>query len=65
VNVINYSFIIFGGLLPLLFGIGAFLNPNLARFINAPGGPRIKAIVSMIIGIVFIIIGLMIDIPLE
>ena len=64
-NIINYSFIIFGGILPLLFGIGAFLNPNLARFINAPGGPRIKAIISMIIGAIFVFVGLTIDIPIE
>lgn len=64
-NIINYSLIIFGGILPLLFGIGAFLNPNIARFINAPGGPRIKAIISMIIGVIFIVVGLAINVPIE
>jgi len=45
------------GFIVLLFGIGTFLNPNLARWINAPGGPKTKAIVALITGLILIIIG--------
>jgi hypothetical protein len=52
------------GLIVLLIGIGAFLNPNIARFINAPGaGPRLKASIALITGIVLILIGFFLDIP--
>ena len=47
------------GIIVLIFGIGAFLNPNLARWINAPGGPRIKSIIATIIGLIIIIIALL------
>ena len=53
------------GLIILLFGIGAFLNPNLARWINAPGGPRLKAIIAAIVGIILIVISIIIKIPVE
>jgi len=53
------------GLIVLFFGIGAFLNPNLARWINAPGGPRLKAIIATIVGIIFIIISFIINIAME
>lgn len=53
------------GLIVLFFGIGAFLNPNLARWINAPGGPRLKAIIATIVGIILIIISFIINIPME
>lgn len=62
-NIINYSLIIFGGLLPIFFGVAALLNPNFARFINAPGGPRLKAIIALIVGIIFILIGMILEIP--
>jgi len=51
------------GVIASLFGIAAFLNPNFARWINAPGGPRLKATIAIIAGIIIIIIGLTIDIP--
>jgi uncharacterized membrane protein len=51
------------GVIASLFGIAAFLNPNFARWINAPGGPRLKAAISLIVGIIIIIIGLTIEIP--
>ena len=53
------------GIIVLFFGVVAFINPNMARWINAPGGPRLKAIISMIVGIILIIISLVIDIPME
>jgi len=51
------------GAIASLFGIAAFLNPNFARWINAPGGPRLKAAIAIIVGIIIIIIGLTIGIP--
>lgn len=51
------------GAIASLFGIAAFLNPNFARWINAPGGPRLKATTALIVGIIIIIIGLTIEIP--
>ena len=53
------------GLIVLLFGIGAFLNPNLARWINSPGGPRFKAIIAAIVGIILMVISIIIKIPVE
>ena len=53
--------LLISGIIAVLFGIGAFLNPNLARWINAPGGPVIKAIVATITGIILIIVGLVIQ----
>lgn len=54
------------GLIALLIGIGAFLNPNIARLINAPGaGPRLKAIIALISGLILILIGLLINIPIK
>ena len=44
----------------ILLGLGAFLNPNIARWINAPGGPKLKAIIAMIAGFGMIIVGLII-----
>jgi len=49
--------LIIAGVIVALFGIGAFLNPNLARWINAPGPPIIKAIIALVIGIILIIVG--------
>jgi len=51
------------GAIVTIFGVGAFLNPNLARWINAPGSPAIKAIVATITGIILIILSLIIQIP--
>ena len=51
------------GAIASLFGIATFLNPNFARWINAPGGPRLKATIALIAGIIIIIIGLTIEIP--
>ena len=51
------------GAIVILFGIGAFLNPNLSRWINAPGGPKLKGSIAMIVGVILIIIGLIVKIP--
>lgn len=55
--------LLISGVIVVLFGVGAFLNPNLARWINAPGAPIIKGIIAMIIGIIIIIVGLVIPFP--
>lgn len=60
----NYIFLIIG-IIIVLVGILAFINPNWSRRINLPGGPRLKSIISMIIGIILIIIGFVIEIPME
>lgn len=48
--------LLISGIIVALFGLGAFLNPNLARRINAPGPPIIKAIIAMIIGVIVIVL---------
>lgn len=61
-EIINIIMVVVGAIV-LLFGIGAFFNPNLARWINAPGSPRLKAIIALIIGFIVAIIGLIIEFP--
>jgi len=64
-ETVNLIFTIVGVII-LLIGVGAFLNPNIARFINAPSaGPRLKAFIALITGIIIISIGLFINIPIN
>jgi hypothetical protein len=51
------------GLIVLIFGIGAFFNPNFARWINAPGGPRLKATIAIIVGIILMIASVIYKFP--
>ena len=51
------------GIIALLIGIGAIINPNIARWIRAPGDPRLKSIIAIITGIIIIIISLTIEFP--
>jgi hypothetical protein len=53
------------GIIVLIIGILAFFFPGLTRIINAPGGPKMKAIIAAIIGIILILIGLLVEIPIE
>ena len=53
------------GIIVLIIGILAFLNPTIARLINAPGGPKMKAIIAAIIGLFFILLALLIEMPLN
>jgi len=46
------------GFIPLLIGVGTLINPNISRFINLPGNPAVKAIGSIIVGLILILIGL-------
>jgi len=49
--------IIVGALLILLGALTIFI-PNLSRIINVPGGPKLKAIVSIVIGLILIVVGI-------
>ena len=56
----NLILIIVGGIIVIL-GIGTLINPNIDRFINLPGGAAVKAIVSLVVGVVIIIMGFVIS----
>jgi hypothetical protein len=52
------------GIIVLLFGLFAFLNPNFARLINIPiAEPRLKSLIAIIIGIILIPISFFVNIP--
>jgi dipeptide/tripeptide permease len=53
----NTVMIIVGALLILLGALTIFI-PNLSRIINVPGGPKLKAIVSIVIGLILIVVGI-------
>lgn len=61
-EVVNLVLVIVGSLVALI-GIISFFVPALTRIINAPGGPRLKAIVALITGIILVLIGLIVEIP--
>lgn len=63
-NIVNHVLLVIGVLI-IILGFGAFINPNLARFINFPGGPRLKAIAALVIGLILLIIGFIINIPVK
>jgi len=63
-SVINTTFILVGALVALL-GVLTFFIPALERIINAPGGPRMKALIALIIGLIFLIVGLTVEIPVN
>jgi len=49
----------------MLFGIAGFFIEGLTRFMNSPGGPRTKAFICATIGLIFLLPGLLVDMPLE
>ena len=51
------------GVIVIIIGFAAFINPNFARIINAPGGPKLKATIALVVGIILIILGLFIQLP--
>jgi len=53
------------GIIVLIFGIATFFLPSLSRWINLPGPPAVKAIGASITGIILIIVGLIVEVPLE
>jgi hypothetical protein len=61
-NSFNYIMIIIG-LSVALLGLATIFNPNLARWINAPGGPRLKGFIALIVGIIISIIGFVVYVP--
>ncbi len=61
-NSFNYIMIIVG-VVVILLGVTAIFNPNLARWINAPGGPRFKGLIAIIVGIIITIIGYVVYVP--
>jgi hypothetical protein len=44
------------GAIIIFIGIGTLINPNLSRWINLPGEPHLKALVSIIVGIILVIL---------
>jgi hypothetical protein len=57
------TILIIVGVIVLLFGVGAFFNPNFAKWINAPGGPRLKAIIAIVVGIILVLVSLVVNFP--
>ena len=57
------TILIIAGVIVVLIGLTAFFNPNFARIINAPGGPRMKAIFALIAGVILIIVSLIVQFP--
>ena len=51
------------GVIVILIGVAAFFNPNFGRIINAPGSPRFKAIIAMVVGAIIVIISLIVQFP--
>ena len=51
------------GVIVILIGVAAFFIPNFARIINAPGSPRLKAIIAMVVGAFIAIISLIVQFP--
>jgi len=47
-----------GGTLVAILGFFALVSPHISRWISAPGGPKLKGIIAMIVGIILIIISL-------
>ncbi len=55
--------LIVAGIIVIIIGLAVFINPNFSRLINAPGGPRLKASIAIIVGVILSIIGLIIKLP--
>ncbi len=61
-NAGNLVFILIGAFVTFT-GILSFINPNWTRWINFPGGPRLKAIAALVSGLILLLVGLLIKIP--
>ena len=57
------TILIVTGVIVIIIGLVAFINPNFSRLINAPGGPRLKASIALIAGVILLFIGLVIQLP--
>ena len=62
--LLNTIFLIVGISISIL-GVVSFFLSALTKFINAPGGPKLKAIIATSIGIFFILLSLFIEMPME
>jgi multisubunit Na+/H+ antiporter MnhG subunit len=56
-ELLNVVLIIIGAIITLI-GIAVFLNPNFSKLINAPGGPKLKAIIAIVIGLIILFYGI-------
>ena len=61
-SITNYVFIITGAFVTII-GLLALVIPGLNKIISSPGNKTIQSIVAIIIGLIFLIIGLFIDLP--
>jgi len=62
--IMNTFFLILGiGL--IILGIASFFIQGLTRIMNSPGGPKMKSLICTIIGVFFILLALMVQMPLE
>jgi hypothetical protein len=52
------TILIIAGIIVIIIGLAAFINPNFSSLINAPGSPRLKASIALIVGVILLIIGL-------
>ena len=57
------TILIVTGIIVIIVGLAAFFIPNFARLINVPGGPRLKASIALLVGIIFLIIDYVIQLP--
>ena len=60
----NWIFVIIG-ISVTIIGLIGFVNPNWTRLIRFPGGPRVKSTGATITGLILIIVGLIIEIPVD
>ena len=63
-TITNYIIIIVGAIVTLI-GVLSIFFPGLTKIINAPGNERLKSIIATIVGIILILIGFLVNIPME
>jgi len=61
-NTLNLIFLIVGIIVTAL-GFASLVFPSLTQFINSPGGPRIKAVVAICVGIILLLVGVFTTMP--
>ena len=62
--MLNQMFLIMGIAVTIL-GIASFFIEGLTRFINSPGGPKFKAMICTVLGLVFLLLSIFIEMPIE
>jgi len=63
-SVTNYVFIFTGGLVALIGGL-SLIFPGLTKIISLPGNKTIQSLIALIIGLIFLIIGLLVELPIN